>query len=127
MDKRTNNYIKNQIRFICSVVAECEKRNKNLKNQIDNCKNFDQVEYVLLKEVKFVGVLLEEIRRSNKIMQEKMGNNYAKLIGLGTPYEEAIHSLREVKLELDTYLKIIRDKMLSEMKSKFNHKKKKFR
>jgi len=127
MDKRTNDYIKNQIRFVCSVEAECEKRNKNLKNQLNDCKNLDQVEYILLGEVKFVGLLLEEIRRSNKIMQEKIGIGYAKLIGLGTPYEEAIHVLRQVKLELDTYLKIIRDKMLSDMKQKFNYRKKKFR
>ena len=70
MDKRTNDYIKNQIRFVCSVEAECEKRNKNLKNKLNGCKNLDQVEYILLGEVKFVGLLLEEIRRSNKIMQE---------------------------------------------------------
>lgn len=127
MEKRTENYIKNQIRFICSVEAECEKRNKNLEKDLNDCRNIDQVEYILLKEVKFVGALLEEIRRSNKIMHEKIGISYAKLIGLGTPYEEAIHVLRKVKLELDTYLKIIRDKMLSDMKRKFNHKRKNFR
>lgn len=127
MEKRTENYIENQIRFICSVEAECEKRNKNLEKDLNDCRNIDQVEYILLKEVKFVGALLEEIRRSNKIMHEKIGISYAKLIGLGTPYEEAIHVLRKVKLELDTYLKIIRDKMLSDMKRKFNHKRKNFR
>lgn len=113
--------VSGQIRFICSVESECEKRHANLRTWLDDCESFDQAEHVLLEQVKFVGSLLEEIRRSNKLMEEKLGRSYAKLVGLGTPYEEAIHSLRQVKLELDTYLKTIREIMLAEMKKKMNH------
>ena len=120
MNTMIEKLVDGQIRFICSVEAECEKRNNNLESWLDKCQTFDQAEHVLLEQVKFVGSLLEEIRRSNKLMEEKLGRSYAKLVGLGTPYEEAIHSLRQVKLELDTYLKTIRDVMLAELKKQMN-------
>jgi len=107
-----------QIRFVASIEAECEKRHNNLGGWLDQCGSLDQAEHVLLEQVKFVGSLLEEIRRSNKLMEEKLGRSYAKLVGLATPYEEAIHALRQVKLELDTYLKTIRDIMVEDMKRK---------
>ena len=107
-----------QIRFVASIEAECEKRHSKLGAWLDECSSLDQAEHVLLEQVKFVGSLLEEIRRSNKMMEEKLGRSYAKLVGLGTPYEEAIHALRQVKLELDTYLKTIRDIMVEDMKKR---------
>lgn len=129
-DTMIEKVVSGQIRFICSVEAECEKRHAKLKTWLDECVTLDQAEHVLLEQVKFVGSLLEEIRRSNKLMEEKLGRSYAKLIGLGTPYEEAIHALREVKLELDIYLKTIREIMVAEIKQKMNRpsygKKKKY-
>jgi hypothetical protein len=118
----TAKLVSSQIRFVASIEAECEKRHNNLEHWLNKCQTFDQAEHVLLEQVKFVGSLLEEIRRSNKFMEEKLGRSYAKLVGLGTPYEEAIHALRQVKLELDTYLKTIRDIMLEDMKKKINRR-----
>lgn len=112
-----------QNRFICSIETECEKKNRVLKERLDSCKTIEQAEQVVLNEVKFVGSVLEEIRRSNKQMGEELGNSYAKLIGLGTPYEEAINALRKVKSELDMYLKLIREKMLEQMKLRMRDQK----
>lgn len=108
--------ISTQIRFVCSIEAECEKRNNSLKTWLDDCVSHDQAERVLLEQVKFVGLVLEEIRRSNKFMQQKLKMSYAKLIGLATPYEEAIHALRAVKSELDIYLRTLREYMVAELK-----------
>jgi len=112
--------VSTQVRFVCSIEAECEKRHGNLKTQLDSCTSYDQAEQVLLNQVKFIGSVLEEIRRSNKLMEEKLGMSYAKLVGLATPYEEAIHCLRKVKSELDVYLKTVRERMVTELKKQMN-------
>lgn len=111
-----------QIRFVCSIEAECEKRHSNLSMWLDKCDTFDEAERVLLEQVKFIGSVLEEIRRSNKLMEEKLGMSYAKLVGLATPYEEAIHSLRKVKSELDGYLKTLRERMVEQLKKQMNQR-----
>ena len=46
--------------------------------------------------------------------------NYAKIVGLGTPYEEAINKMRLVKRELDVCLKVLREHMVENMKRQFN-------
>lgn len=74
----------------------------------------ERAEQLVLKQVKFINLMLQEIRTRNTELQEALGQSYAKLIGLGTPYEEAIHSLRKVKVEFDTYLKILRNHMVED-------------
>lgn len=122
--ENVNRIVGIQNRFICSVETECEKKNKALKDRLDSCRSIEQAEQIILNEVKFVGSVLEEIRRSNKQMEKELGTSYAKLIGLGTPYEEAIHALRKVKSELDIYLKLIRERMLEQMKDRMRTQKK---
>ena len=75
-------------------------------------QSLEYVERIILEQVRFLNLVLEETRKRNKFLSEKLEMSYAKLIGLGTPYELMIHSLRQVKREMDMYLKIIRDKMM---------------
>lgn len=72
----------------------------------------EQAERIALDQVKFINSVLEQLRARNESFQLALGMTYAKLVGLGTPYEEAIHSLRKVKTELDRYLSAIRAKMV---------------
>lgn len=67
-----------------------------------------QAEKYILAQVKFLNYVLKELRERNKILKNELGPTYGKLLGLSTPYEEAIHSLRQVKAEIDQYLQILR-------------------
>lgn len=71
----------------------------------------EDTERRILSEVKFINSILEECRRRNKSLQDNFGMSYGKFIGVGTVYEEAIHSMRKVKGELDEYLRVIRESM----------------
>ena len=71
-----------------------------------------QIEQIILDQVKFLNIMLEQLRKRNKLLDEKFGIHYAKMIGLGTPFEELIHHTRNVKSEFDSYLKIIRDELI---------------
>lgn len=77
----------------------------------------ERQERVVLDQVKFIDLILEEIRNRNKMLQAELGMSYAKLVGIGTPYEDCIHSLRKVKSEFDAYLKLIRQEMLARLSS----------
>jgi len=114
--------IEREIRFIASIEAECEKRNIGFNRRLEMCKSFPEVEFVILEHVKFVGSILEALRKRNKELSGELEMNYAKIVGLATPYEEAIRSLRNVKVELDTALKTIRERVLDGMKRTRNTK-----
>ena len=115
-----------QVKFISAVEVECQKRKKTLAEGLENCLTIEGAEVLVLNNVKFIGNILEEIRRSNKEMANEVGMSYAKLVGLGTPYEEVIFALRKVKTELDTYLKILREQILVELSQKRNVKRTKY-
>ena len=68
----------------------------------------EDAEARILSQVKFINYILEECRRRNKELSDCFGMSYGKFVGVGTVYEEAIHSMRKVKGELDGFLKIIR-------------------
>ena len=68
----------------------------------------EQAERAALDQVKFVNSILEELRRRNENLQQELGMTYAKMIGLGAPYEKAIFIMRQVKTELDDYLALLR-------------------
>ena len=86
--------------------------------------SLDIAEQVVLNEVKFLNFVLKEARERNQSLKEQLGNTYAKVIGLGTPYEELIYYARQVKNELDSYLKIIREQQIDEKKQQLNTLKK---
>ena len=71
--------------------------------------NLIVAESMVLDQVKFINFVLEECRRRNKDLSDVFGASYGKLIGVGTVYEEAIHSLRQVKTELEKFLALVRD------------------
>ena len=107
-------------RFVASIEAECEKRHSTLYESLENCKSEIEAESILLVEVQFVGKILEALRKRNTNLSGEIGMNYAKIVGLVTPYEEAIHSMRKVKRELDVCLKLLREHMVENMKKQFN-------
>jgi hypothetical protein len=74
-----------------------------------------ECESIILDQVKFLNYILEEIRRRNKDLGGRLEMSYAKLVGIASPYEEAIASLRKVKNEFDNYLNIIRSEMIKEL------------
>lgn len=81
--------------------------------------NLEYIESKILKSVKFVDVIIKETRRENKELQESLGMSYAKYIGLTSPFEEAIRSLRDVRVELNSYLVAVRGKLESKYKRKY--------
>jgi len=88
-------------------------------------QSLEQAEQIILDNVKFINLVLQEVRKRNSSLQEELNMNYAKKIGLGTPYEEAIKSLRKVKKELDCYLEIIRKEVLHKYDCQLKSKHKK--
>jgi len=74
--------------------------------------SLEKAEKILLDQVKFVNLILQQCRERNKFLKDEIGMTYAKLVGLGTPYEEAIYSIRKVKNELDACLKSIRQELI---------------
>lgn len=78
--------------------------------------NLNEVESIILDNTKFMDFILEETRKRNVVLQDKLKNSYGKLLGLGTPYEELINKARQVKTEFDKYLKIVRDQFVEQSK-----------
>ena len=78
----------------------------------------EQAEARILSQVKFINSVLEECRRRNKELADGFGMSYGKFVGVGTVYEEVIHSLRKVKGELDEFLKVLRSNISREYNQK---------
>jgi len=78
-----------------------------------NC-SIEEAERSALSQVKFINAVLEECRKRNQDLNGKFGSSYGKFVGIGTVYEEAIHSLRKVKSELDGFLDVVRDNVRRE-------------
>lgn len=74
----------------------------------------EQTEARVLSQVKFINAVLEECRKRNKELTDDFGMCYGKFVGVGTVYEEVIHSLRKVKGELDEFLKTVRENIVRE-------------
>ena len=114
--------IEREERFITSIEAECEKREKGFNSRLERCRSLPEAEFVMLEHVKFVGSILEALRRRNKELSKELEMNYAKIVGLATPYEEMIRASRNVKSELDVALKILRERMLHSIKREQNRR-----
>jgi hypothetical protein len=114
--QKAERIVSNQIRFISSLETEYEKRHCTFSDKLDDCRCIEEAEIVLLDHVNFTSKVLEALRKHNKMLKETLEMSYAKFIGLGTPYEKTIHILRETKHQLDTYLKILREEMVVQMK-----------
>jgi len=72
----------------------------------------EYIENRILRSAKFVDLLIQEIRKENKELQEALGISYAKYIGLGSPFERALHVLKDVKKDFNNYLEIVRNQLL---------------
>ena len=82
----------------------------------------EQIERESLASVKFIDVILKEIKNKDKELRDGLGMSYAKYIGLTSPFEEAVRCLRKVRGELDSYLKTIRSELASKYKQQHNSK-----
>lgn len=82
----------------------------------------EQIEREILASVKFIDVILKEIKNKDKELRDGLGMSYAKYIGLTSPFEEAVRCLRKVRGELDSYLKTIRSELSSKYKQQKNSK-----
>lgn len=80
----------------------------------------EQAERAALDQVKFVNSILEELRRRNESLQQELGMTYAKMVGLGAPYEKAIFIMRQVKTELDEYLSMLRTEAAKVLKQQLS-------
>jgi len=69
----------------------------------------EYVEAEILENVKFLSSVLEEVRKRNKMLEERLGVSYGKFIGIATPYEEMVAVCRTVKGEFDQYLEVVRE------------------
>jgi len=87
--------------------------------------NLIQKEQIILDQVKFLNVMLEQLRKRNKLLEKKLGMHYAKMIGSGTPYENLIHHTRNIKSDFDNYLKVVRDEIIKIEKAKAQEQRKK--
>ena len=114
--------IEREGRFVASIEAECEKREDGFNSRLERCRSLPEAEFVMLEHVKFVGSILEALRRRNKELSKELGMNYAKIIGLATPYEEAIRAMRNVKSEFDIALKVLRERMSFSIKREQNRR-----
>lgn len=85
----------------------------------------EQIEREILASVKFIDVILKEIRNKDKELKDGLGMSYAKYIGLTSPFEEAVCCLRKVRGELDSYLQATRSKLVSKYKQHYRPKIKK--
>lgn len=81
--------------------------------------SLEYIESQILKSMKFVDVIIKEMRRENKELQESLGMSYAKYIGLTSPFEEAMRSLKDVRVELNSYLESVRGKLESKYRKQF--------
>lgn len=81
--------------------------------------SLSRAEQLALEQVKFCNLMLQEVRKRNIILKEEFQMAYAKYIGLSTPYEEAIFSLRKVKREFDAFLRVIREEAVKEYDKHF--------
>jgi len=80
----------------------------------------EQIENRMLKSVKLINFILMEIKKENKDLRKFLSTSYAKYFGLGTPYEEAIKTLRQVKSEIDSYLDTIRGELGTKYRRELN-------
>lgn len=76
-----------------------------------NKPTLETVERAILESVKFLNVVLQEVRKENIECQESFGMSYGKYVGLSAPYDEAIAVLRCVKNELDASLNTVRKRL----------------
>jgi len=82
----------------------------------------EEIEKEILRAVRFINVLLQEIRSENNNLQENLGMSYAKYIGIFSPFEETIKSMRKVKREFDSYLETARRELMVKYKKKYKKK-----
>jgi|GEM_PF-4985617 len=81
--------------------------------------SLEQIEKRILRCVRFNDTLLQEVKKVNGELQEGLGMGYAKYIGLTSPFEKAIHVLKEVRTELGSYLEKVRADLRARYKERY--------
>lgn len=101
---------------------EQERQEPEPKHEPKYEPTLEQKEREILASVKFIDVVLKEIRNKDKELKDGLGMSYAKYIGITSPFEEAVRCLRKVRGELDSYLQRVRRELVSKYKQQFNSK-----
>lgn len=96
-----------------------------MNEQHNPTPTLEQIEREILASVKFIDIILKEIRDEDKELRENLGMYYAKYIGISSPFEEAVRCLRKVRGELDSYLQTMRTKLTLKYKQHYQSKVKK--
>lgn len=80
---------------------------------------FEQAEKLILNQVKFIDIVLQEIRERDKMLLQVLGSSYGKLIGISTPFKDAVNPLQKIRTEFGAYLKAARESLEDEYKKQF--------
>lgn len=81
--------------------------------------SLEEIEKRILRCVVFSDTMLQEVKKINGELQEGLGMGYAKYIGLTSPFEAAIHTLKKVRAELGSYLERVRRELEFKYKEKY--------
>lgn len=84
--------------------------------------SLEQIEREILASVKFIDVILKEIRNKDKELKNNLGMSYAKYIGLTSPFEESVRCMRKVRGELDSFLQTVRSELSLKYKEHYHSK-----
>jgi len=90
----------------------------------DDVEFFEFAENFVADQIKFINLILEEVRKRDKRCQAVLGNSYGKAIGFLTPFKEATIPLKKVRTELGLYLDTTRLALKEEYENQFRSSKK---
>jgi len=65
---------------------------------------YEFAESFVADQVKFINLMLQEIRKRDKRCKEVLGDSYGKAIGFLTPFLKCGSELRKVRTDLGVYL-----------------------
>jgi len=90
----------------------------------DDVEFFEFAENFVADQVKFINLMLQEIRKRDKRCKHVLGDSYGKAIGFLAPFLKCGSELRKVRTDLGLYLTTTRKLLGDEYKKQFKVSKK---
>lgn len=90
----------------------------------DDVAFYEFAESFVADQVKFINLMLQEIRKRDKRCKEVLGDSYGKAIGFLTPFLKCGSELRKVRTDLGIYLATTRVILENEYKRQLKTSKK---
>ena len=90
----------------------------------DDVEFFEFAENFVADQIKFINLMLQEIRKRDKRCKLVLGDSYGKAIGFLTPFLKCGSELRKVRTDLGSYLATTRRLLEDEYKKQFMTSKK---